>query len=101
MSILDPLLFISNADAALEDGGVSGRVLYSMYKPYFLSCDDYQVQFKPTRDSLSVSVPDWTSVATPRLACSHMKLIDRMKMSPSETEGELMPTACRGQGENN
>lgn len=38
-------------DTALEDGGVFGRVLYSMYKPFFPCCDDYQVRFKPTRDS--------------------------------------------------
>jgi translation initiation factor 2 gamma subunit (eIF-2gamma) len=34
-----------HADAALKDGEAFGRVLYSMYKPFFLHCDDYRVRF--------------------------------------------------------
>ena len=42
-----------HAQIALQDGGVFERVLYSMYKPNFLCCDDCQVRFTPIRRSLA------------------------------------------------
>ena len=46
-----------HAHAALKDGGAFGRVLYSMYKPNFLCCDDSQVRFTPIRRSLAGQCP--------------------------------------------